>query len=408
MEKIIVFGVGNICRAFKECYSRSHYEIIALSDNNPEVWNKIQNDGIRIISPAEMIGMDYDRIVITTAHAYDIEKQLVSMGIEADKIISISSVEEIKKIRYNGRFELYRSICGEIETGNELAERNLFLSARIFADQIGKRRINNLSEAEFKVFSQFGEDGIIQWLINNVEIENKVFVEFGVSNYIESNTRFLLMNNNWSGLVMDGSDKDIAEIRNWSRLWLYDLEAKNCFITKDNINALIKESGIWGDIGILSVDIDGIDYWVLENISIVQPRIIICEYNNTFGNDYAVSVPYDETFDRTRKHYSNLYWGASLPAFRKLLNARGYDYVGSNSAGNNAFFVKREYFDISMISGNPEKEFVTAKYRESLDQAGKWSYLKGKEKLEVMKDMPLVDLEDGNRIKTIGEIFRIN
>ena len=310
-------------------------------------------------------------------------------------------------MRYNGDFELYQGVIEELNRGNDLAERNLFLSAKIFSENVGKNRIRSLADVEFKVFSQFGEDGIIQWLIRNVEIANKTFVEFGASDYKEANTRFLMMNDNWSGLIMEGNARDVAEVMDWNRLWLYDLEVKNCFITRENINELIADSGIQGDIGLLSIDIDGIDYWILESIFVIQPRIIICEYNNVFGNDYAVSVPYDESFDRTEKHYSNLYWGASLPAFKKLLGRRGYYYVGSNSAGNNAFFVQKDCFDRTKIMGNPEEEFVDAKYRESLDASGQWSYLKGEEKLQAIKNMEVVDLDGGNCIRSIGDVFGI-
>ena len=68
----------------------------------------------------------------------------------------------------------------------------------------------DLNDYEFKVSSQWGEDGIIQHLINKIEIKNKVFFEFGVENYTESNTRFLLHNNNWKGLVIDGSVENIS------------------------------------------------------------------------------------------------------------------------------------------------------------------------------------------------------
>ena len=99
--------------------------------------------------------------------------------------------------------------------------------------------VSSIQETEFRVFSQFGEDGIIQFLISNIEIPNKTFVEFGVEDYAESNTRFLLINNNWSGLVIDGSQPNVESIKNDAIFWKHDLTALNAFITKDNINSLI-------------------------------------------------------------------------------------------------------------------------------------------------------------------------
>src|SRR6266571_7871498 len=101
----------------------------------------------------------------------------------------------------------------------------------------------NIDEAEFRVFSQWGEDGIIQYLVNHIQLERKLFIEFGVENYTESNTRFLLINNNWSGLVIDGCDENINYIKNDAIYWSNNLKAEHSFITNDNINDLIVRNG---------------------------------------------------------------------------------------------------------------------------------------------------------------------
>ena len=123
---------------------------------------------------------------------------------------------------------------------------------------------DNIQEAEFKVFSQFGDDGIIQYLVNRVEIPagRRRFIEFGVENYRESNTRFLLLNNNWSGLILDGSAENINSIKNDQIYWKHELTAVHSFIDRDNINELIAANGFAGEVGILSIDIDGNDYWI--------------------------------------------------------------------------------------------------------------------------------------------------
>jgi hypothetical protein len=178
-----------------------------------------------------------------------------------------------------------------------------------------KIRIGSLEEVEFQVFSQRGEDGIIQYIINQLEIPNRIFIEFGVENYTESNTRFLLMNNHWEGLVIDGSKENIKFIKEDFIYWKYDITAYHAFITRDNINELIKNYTDIQDIGLLSVDVDGNDYWIWEAIEVVNPRVVVCEYNSAFGSSKNVSVPYAEDFERTKAHYSNLYFGASLGAF---------------------------------------------------------------------------------------------
>ena len=112
---------------------------------------------------------------------------------------------------------------------------------------------SDINKAEFRVYSQWGEDGIIQCLINDIEIKNKVFIEFGVESYIEANTRFLLINNNWAGLIIDGDQKNIDIIKRDDIYWRYNLKVDASFITKENINQLFINNGIKGEIGILSV-----------------------------------------------------------------------------------------------------------------------------------------------------------
>ena len=111
---------------------------------------------------------------------------------------------------------------------------------RIEARQLGNT-VNDIRAHEFKVFSQWGEDGIIQFLINQINIPNRIFIEFGVQNYTESNTRFLLQNNNWSGLVIDGSQNNISYVKNDPIYWRYNLKAECAFIDRDNINRLISQ-----------------------------------------------------------------------------------------------------------------------------------------------------------------------
>ena len=178
--------------------------------------------------------------------------------------------------------------------------------------------------------------------MTKIAIDNDVFVELGVEDYSESNTRFLLCNNNWRGLIIDSGKSHIEFLARTGLDWRHQIDAVSAFVNRDNINELIANSGIRGDIGLLSVDIDGNDYWVLEALDVVSPRILIVEYNSTFGPEAAVTIPYDESFRREATHYSNLYWGASIAALTRLADAKGYALVGGNSAGNNAFFVRED------------------------------------------------------------------
>ena len=162
---------------------------------------------------------------------------------------------------------------------------------RILSSLNEAKTSKRLKDFEFKVFSQWGEDGIIQHLTRAVDIKNKTFIEFGVEDFFESNCRFLMMKDDWRGFVIDGSRENIARLKKSNFYWKHHLDAVDAFITKDNINALLAKSGFDADLGILSVDLDGNDYYVLEAIENFRPRILICEYNPIFGATRKISVP---------------------------------------------------------------------------------------------------------------------
>ncbi|HLG83160.1 MAG TPA: hypothetical protein VKY22_19260 [Bradyrhizobium sp.] len=269
------------------------------------------------------------------------------------------------------------------------------LTGRLLANQV-RASARNFREAEFKVFSQFGDDGIIQYLVARLEIPQELtsFVEFGVQDYSESNTRFLLLNDNWRGLVMDGDKANIESITARDMYWRHDLTALCRWIDRDNIDGILKESGLAGRIGILSIDIDGNDYWVWQRIEAVQPVIVIAEYNSVFGATDAVTVPYDPAFHRTKAHFSNLYWGASLPALVRLGQSKGYAFVGSNLAGNNAYFVAERYIGRGgIVAMTAQQGYVESRFRESRDERGQLTYVGGAARRRMIAGMPVYDVE---------------
>jgi len=274
------------------------------------------------------------------------------------------------------------------------SEEFLLLNGKQLSENvILKNNIASLNEVEFKVFSQWGDDGIIQWLVSNIELPNKTFIEFGVEDYRESNTRFLLMNNNWSGFVMDGSESNISKIANSEYFWKYDLFAKSAFITTDNINTLLKSSAFSEDVGILHIDIDGNDYWVLKEIASISPIILILEYNSIFGIDRAITVPYDKEFQRTKAHFGNLYFGASLRALYQLSVSKGYSFIGCNSAGNNAYFIRKDKMKEKIREKSLEDGYVLSKFRESRNKEGNLTYLRRGDRLEQIRGMPVYNIE---------------
>jgi hypothetical protein len=273
------------------------------------------------------------------------------------------------------------------------SEQPLLMLGKLLSEQVAsKKRVASLAEVEFKVFSQWGDDGILQWLASNLDFPNKTFVEFGVSNYRESTTRFLMMNSNWSGLVMDGSESNVAQIVNSEYYWQFALTAKAAFIETGNINQLLASSGLGAEIGILHIDLDGNDYWIWKEINSVSPVVVILEYNSVFGIDSAVTVPYDKNFNRTQAHFSNLYFGASLRALHQLSVEKGYSFIGCTSAGNNAYFVRKDKLNDIVRETSIESGFVSSMFRESRDSEGRLTYLTGRDRLEVIKGLPVFNV----------------
>ena len=245
---------------------------------------------------------------------------------------------------------------------------------------------------EFRVFSQAGDDGIIQRLVRGVPITHRIFVEFGVQNYMESNTRFLLMKDNWSGLVMDGSQENIDFIRRDPIYFRQDLKAVCAFIKTSNINRLLQENLPGKNIGLLSIDIDGNDYWIWKAINAVEPTVVITEYNAGFGPSRAVTIPYDDNFVRSRAHYSHIYYGASLKALWILAQEKGYDLVCCNSYGNNAYWVRKDLRPATMPALTSEEAYCVRKFREARDPKGRPTYLSLEEEEKILATLPLVEI----------------
>jgi hypothetical protein len=275
-------------------------------------------------------------------------------------------------------------------------EASLLLLGQQMSRQVASLPPNiSFRKVGFKVFSQWDEDGIIQYLISHLQIQNKTFIEFGVEDYEESNTRFLLFNDHWQGMVLDASESDIRFIQSDRIYWEFDLQAKCAWITRENIDSLLRAADFSEDVGLLSIDIDGNEYWIWEAIQSVRPRVVIVEYNSLFGLQ-PISVPYKENFQKLTAHYSGLYYGCSLAALHHLAKKKGYILVGSNIWGHNAFFIRSDV--ASGFKGlEPEEGYVRSKYRDSRDAAGNLTYLRGEDRMKLIEHLPVANVVTGEQ-----------
>ncbi len=249
-----------------------------------------------------------------------------------------------------------------------------------------------LSRHEFRVYSHAGEDGVIQFLTRSLPIANRRFVEFGVEDYREANTRFLLVKDYWTGLILDGDPANIARIKSDPLFWNADLKAEAAFVTRENVNDILTTAGFTGDIGLLSVDVDGNDYWIFDAITVARPVIAIVEYNHRFGPSRSVTIPYDPGFVRLRTDWTWHFGGASLAAIVGAAARKGLSFVGCNTFGNNAFFVRTELLPAGLPALTAEQGFVPGRFREAIIRDGAHVAPTPDDERRLMDEATLVDV----------------
>ena len=258
--------------------------------------------------------------------------------------------------------------------------------------------IDNIQKVELKVFSQNGEDGIIDFLLDKLKLipNSTNFVEIGVGDYRESNTRFLYNRFYPKGVIIDCLENMETKVKPYVNLWKGDLRICNSQIDSENINQILKKYCDF-KIDIFSLDIDSIVYWIIDKIPKNISKIFIAEYNPNFGPDLKVSVPNIAGFDRTKYHYSNLCYGMSLRALIDLMKSKNYYFIGTNLQKMNAFFIsndfrKENYF--KNISINELKDYTNSNLRESRDKNGNLNFISGNDKLKEIASCEVVNLED--------------
>ena len=204
-----------------------------------------------------------------------------------------------------------------------------------------------LRDVGFRTFSQTDEDGILLFLSSVIGARTRKCVEICAGDGIECNTANLIVRHGWHGLLADGNRSLVERGRAFygqcRDTRIYPPVFVHSWITRNNVNQLIRDAGMEGEIDVLSIDMDGVDYWIWKAIDVIEPRIVVVEYQDILGPDRAITVPYRDDFGADRYSGSegrSDFYGASLSAFVKLAREKGYRLVGCNRYGYNAFFVK--------------------------------------------------------------------
>ncbi len=260
----------------------------------------------------------------------------------------------------------------------QISQRQSF---HYYKDLAKNNELPPLSDTGFRVFSQFEEDGKLLFIFSVIGMDNKIFVEIGSDDGVNSNSANLYFNFGWHGLFIDGNPKSIKRgkkfFSKYPHPWFYKPKFLCSKVTRENINELINESGIKGEIGLLSIDIDGNDYWIWDAIKVIDPKVVIIETHNEFGLNNIV-VPYDADYFYPGKH--PIYHGASPVAMNNLAKRKGYRLVGANELGFNFIFIKNGIADdlipevsVESVLQHPSVKEGYKKFEEIKD----WEYLEG-------------------------------
>lgn len=258
-----------------------------------------------------------------------------------------------------------------------IQQRNMMLQ---YQTMRANKQLPPLKDTGYKVFSQFEEDGLLLFIFSIIGEGNKTFIEIGANDGINSNCSNLAVHFGWSGLFFEGDATLIKRGRRFYATTPTPYHPKPTFvqaiIKRENINELIIANGLSGEISLLSIDIDGNDYWVWDAITAVQPAVVIIETNTEFGNENRL-VAYDENYMYPGKH--PIYHGASVIAMNKLATEKGYRLIGANDLGMNQIYIRKDLAIQELPTIDPLTTLwhpETIAGQQAFEAIKNWDYLK--------------------------------
>lgn len=219
----------------------------------------------------------------------------------------------------------------------------------------------NILDVGFREYSQNEEDGILLFIFSMIGMKHKNFVEICAGNGIECNSTNLTIHHGWTGLLVDGSPdnalrgktffKSLPQTSVWPPVF------KSVWVTAENVNNIISDNEISGEIDLLSIDVDGVDYWLWKAINVINPRVVVIEINNRLGATDRYTVPYSPDFKTEVTDVGSEYGGASIQALISLGKEKGYRFIGTNRICTNGFFLRDDIKHPWLPEADPESFF---------------------------------------------------
>jgi len=286
---------------------------------------------------------------------------------------------------------------------NYLIKKNILLGSKsIFESRKNYKNIKDINQVELKIFSQNGEDGIIDYLLESLSIRKPKFVEIGVGDYSEANTRYIFETRSPKGLIIDCNENLNKKVEKNIKLWKGDLKIVEALVNSQNILKILSRDNFKDKIDLFSLDIDGIDYWVLCELPRNFSKIAIIEYNPYFGYKESITVPNINNFQRSKYHHSMLCFGMSLKAAVILMSKKNFAFIGSNLMRNNAFFVRKDLLkkiSIKKVNDKDLRYHVDANFREGRNKKGKLKFISKKEISKTIKNCYVINLKKKRKEK---------
>jgi hypothetical protein len=273
-------------------------------------------------------------------------------------------------------------------------------TAAILAQKAARSSFKYLWDAEVSVYSQFGEDGVLDYLCDSLDLPKPRAIEFGAGNFLQCNTRFLAEYRGASVFAVDARNDLRSTVERLPAYWRTTIEVHQGWITPRTApDLLLQAKEKFGGIDIVSLDIDGNDYWVADRLDLQGVSIVVVEYNSLLSRTQPVSVPRNDSFDRTEAHFSWLYFGATLHAFVELFSRSDLLLVGVNRVGNNAFFVPKDRLPeipLSLVQPKDYQLFTDWRVRESRNEKRRLSFVSGRERIDLIGGLPVINTLSGD------------
>lgn len=267
----------------------------------------------------------------------------------------------LKKILFKDHYEQYRK---DIRNTQILQRYQYHFFKYLLNSGMALPRF---TDTGFRFYSESDEDGLLLYIFALIGTTNKVCVEVAFGSPYGANTTNLICNWGWTGLLIEENEYLVKKANNFfadhEDTKIYPPKVIHAWVTAENINDLIQKNNCKGEIDLFCLDLDGIDYWVMKALNIIYPRVIVVEYQDIWGPEKSVTVPYQPDFKHPVGHFD--YQGASLSAFEKLGKEKGYRLVGCNRYGFNAFFIREGIGEDVLPRISTEKCFIHPRVTEN-------------------------------------------